>query len=385
MEVKPFRPLIYRKEIDGMIAPPFDAITPKEEVELKRNKYNITYLTLPKGRDGIPHAKMLLQSWLENGVLIPMKEDVFIVLRQRFYVGDECINRYGLIAKVKVFPESGDVIPHERTFDMYVKERETLMDGISSQLEPIFLVTLKNDLPGYLKAITDGLKEDNTYFGPENVENFVYYINDKRKINKIISLLAEDKSIVADGHHRLQATKNIAARKSGGEREFWSYAMAYITSIHDPGVLVGGVNRVVSNKFRLDMNVLSKYFEINQVERLDETNINLFNGRLYSLKIRIPVYDNLIDASNDFILSKSASMNYTDIENEVIYTHDIYELMSLVNSGSYSFGIILPRWDKMKLIETLLSGRKLPQKSTYFYPKIPSGLAIDTALELRLS
>ncbi|MCY0851188.1 MAG: DUF1015 family protein, partial [Thermoplasma acidophilum] len=136
MEVKPFRPLIYRKEIDGMISPPFDAITPKQEIELKRNPYNITYLTLPKGRDGVSHARMIMENWIENGVLLRAERDCIIVLKQIFSANSRRITRYGIIARVRVFPENGDVIPHERTFDEFVRDREILMEGIGSQLEP---------------------------------------------------------------------------------------------------------------------------------------------------------------------------------------------------------------------------------------------------------
>ena len=381
MEVRAFRPLIYRKEIDGMISPPFDAITPKQEIELKRNPYNITYLTLPKGKDGVEHAKVILDNWIENGVLVRTERECIIVLKQTFYLDKRQINRYGIIARVRIFPENNDVIPHERTFEEFVRDREVLMDGIGCQLEPIFLVTIKNDLPQYLKSITDGIREDNSYAGPEGVENHVYYIYDHKEIQRIINILKNDVVIVADGHHRLQATKNIAARKTGREKEFWSYAMSYITSIHEEGVLIGGVHRVVSSKFRFDPEKTSRYFHMDQCDRIYGNDAVIYDGHFYCIRPKENMYDNTIDAINDFLFSKAIGMSMTDLENETIYTHDYSEVIKLVDSGSFSFGVIMPDWNKDHLIRLLLSRRMLPQKSTYFYPKIPSGISIDSIAE----
>ncbi|KAA8923138.1 DUF1015 family protein [Thermoplasma sp.] len=385
MEVRPFRPLIYRKEIDGMISPPFDAITPKQEIELKRNPYNITYLTLPKGKDGVSHAKVIMENWIENGVLIRAERECIIVLRQTFCADKRQINRYGIIAKVRVFPENGDVIPHEMTFEEFVRDRELLMEGIGSQLEPIFLVTIRNELPQYLKTITDGLREDNRYYGPENVENHVYYIYDHKEIQKITNMLRNDVAMVADGHHRLQATKNIAARQSGTAKEFWSYAMSYVTSIHDEGIMIGGVHRVVSNRFKFDVDAASKYFHIDQCDRIAGSDPVVYDGHFYCIRPRENIYDNPIDAINDFLFSKTTGMSILDLERDVIYTHDYSEVVNLVNSGSFSFGVIMPDWDKDHLIKLLLSRKILPQKSTYFYPKIPSGISIDSISEFSLS
>jgi len=209
----------------------------------------------------------------------------------------------------------------------------------------------------------------------------VYYIYDHKEIQKISNILRNDMAIVADGHHRLQATKNIASRMSGLAREFWSYAMSYVTSIHDEGVLIGGVHRVVSSRFRFDADAASRYFYVDQCDTIAGNDPVIYDGHFYCIRPRENVYDNVIDSLNDFLFSKTIGMSTLDLERDVIYTHDYAEVVNLVNSGSFSFGVLMPDWDKDHLIGMLLSKKMLPQKSTYFYPKIPSGISIDSISE----
>ncbi len=379
MEIIPFKPLIYRKDIDGMISPPFDAITPQQEMVLKRNEYNITYLTLPRGSAGIDHAKYLLRTWVESNVLIPADKPMILILEQRFPVNGRIVKRYGIISKVRIFPDDGSVIPHEQTFEQYVNERVDLMSGTDTQLEPIFLVSTAEGFTGYIMNIATSMGHDNTFEGPENVQNFVYYVRNEEIIRKIQSMLNREKAVVADGHHRLEATKQIAMSRTGDSFHFWQYAMAYITSVYDEGVLIGGVHRIVDSRSGLKIDDLGESFEITEEPGVIPDSITLYNGRFYRLTPRnLDAHSTPVDIVNRDIFEKILRFKGNEMENSIIYTHDAEQVIDAVDKKAASFGILMPDWNKNDLMKILENRVKLPQKSTYFYPKIPSGIAIDS-------
>ncbi len=379
MDIIPFKPLIYRKDIDGMISPPFDAITPQQEMVLKRNEYNITYLTLPRGSSGIDHAKYLLRTWVENNVLIPVDRPMILILEQRFSVNGKTVERYGIISKVRIFPDDGSVIPHEQTFDQYVKERKDLMSGTDTQLEPIFLVSTAEGFTEYIKIVAASMKYDNTYRGPGNIENFVYHVYEGEIIGKIESMLNREKAVVADGHHRLEATKQIAMSRTGDSVHFWQYAMAYITSLYDEGVLIGGVHRIVNSRSILKIDDLRKTFDITEESGVIPDSITLYNGKFYRIIPRNhDLHSTPVDIVNGDIFKKILRFEDSEMEKSIIYTHDTEQLIDAVDKKAASFGILMPDWNKNDLMKILENRAKLPQKSTYFYPKIPSGIAIDS-------
>ncbi|MGC8608739.1 MAG: DUF1015 family protein [Thermoplasmata archaeon] len=379
MDIIPFKPLIYRKDMDGMLAPPFDAITPQQEIMLKKNCYNITYLTLPRGSNRIEHANRLLQAWKDSNVLSRSEEPLVIILEQRFHVDGRPVNRYGIISKVRVYPEDDTVIPHEDVFGEYVEERRNLMFGTGTQLEPIFLISTKASLTKYLSSVASSLKCDIKFTGPENIENLVYYVREAEIINEVRSLLRTEKAIVADGHHRLKAVRQIAESRKDDTLSFWQYALAYTTSVYDDGVIIGGVHRIVSSGFKLNISDLEEFFSVEEIQTFDRSSITIYNGKFYRI---IPKnreeFSNPVEIVNSFIFSKLLGFTLKDMERHIIYTHDLSQIIDSVDNKGSAFAVLMPDWNKEDLISMLKNHVKLPQKSTYFYPKIPSGIAIDS-------
>ncbi len=391
MEIKPFRPFMFSNSADMVTSPPFDSITGEQEATLKSFPHNITHLTLPRGPSGIETASRNLAAWINEGVLVRSERDTILVVVQEFRIGGENLQRSGIITLVKVLPEDGTIVPHERTFPGPVKERATLMGGIGAQLEPIFLAVPSSNFEKLLKKIIASEKTAMVFEEPAGVRNSIYCISEASSIEKIQETLLPERSIVADGHHRLRASIFLAENSAGKEKEFWSYTMSYITSVYERGLLISGVHRLVSSSISVDRFIgnLRNFFSVSEHSSLDRINhITLYNGKFIELvpneraleTIKNQDPESYVSTSvivNEFLFKRLGQMNERDIENEVRYTHDMSVAIKRVDDKQSSFAVLMPEWDKDEFIRLASKNKILPQKSTYFYPKIPSGIAIN--------
>ena len=144
---------MFSNSADMVTSPPFDSITGEQEAALKSFPHNITHLTLPRGPSGIEVASRNLADWIKEGVLVRSERETILVVVQEFRIGGEKLQRSGIITLVRVLPEDGTIVPHERTFPGPVKERANLMGGIGAQLEPIFLAVPSSNFEKLLKKI----------------------------------------------------------------------------------------------------------------------------------------------------------------------------------------------------------------------------------------
>lgn len=389
MEILPFKPLLYNQDFSEVTSPPFDTITQEQEMDLKVNKYNITYLTLP-GSSGYEGAKKTFRNWIEDKVLVCSDDEMVIILAQEFYINNELKRRVGMISLVNTSQEDGSVKPHERTFEKFVQERVNLMSELGCQLEPIFMTVPNNNFDRTLKRIISGRIPETKFEEPAGVVNYLYFIKEKDTIRKLNEVLKNDSAIIADGHHRLRATQKIAENTEGKEKEFWKYTMSYLTSIYDGGLQISGVHRMIKSDLKYEelQQALGKYFEIKDHLSLENPHeINLYDGRFHSLKpkedstayIHVNNGISLVPAVllNELILRRVFSMTDKDIEDSVRFTHDVSVAINSVDSKKSNFAFLMPEWDKDNFIELAMKNAIFPQKSTYFYPKIPSGIAIN--------
>jgi uncharacterized protein (DUF1015 family) len=304
-------------------------------------------------------------------------------LRQKFTRNGEPKERFGIVALARVFPEDGSIKPHEMTFEGPRKNREEVMRGLGLIPEPIFLISPGNAFMDAILASSRRARKVHAFKQPKDVENTIYLIDDKKDIKNLSESLKKQVSIVADGHHRLAAIKEIAATDHGG----WDYAMAYIASSEDPALYISGIHRIVKANITADsfLNSLSRFFNTKEVRAFDpERDLSIYlDGKFYSIE---PRQDNLVELSEyihdpglfvkKIILGKIIGLDAKQIETGIIYSHDINYAINMVNDRRAGMVILMPDWDKKTFTEVVSAGHLLSQKSTYFYPKPPSGVAI---------
>ncbi len=387
MNVIPFRPLFFNTQWQKSISPPYDVISKDEEDELKKFQFNITHITLP---DTNAIGSNLFNEWVSRGVLYRYPKELLIVIVQEFEYSGKKMKRFSVMAPVQTSPPNGDILTHEHTFGKYVGERKDLMKLTRCQLEPIFLLSEKGDLLDKLKRYTESTHFQNSVEEPKGVMNYVYLVEDKENISEILSSVSGSRAIIADGHHRLQATRELY-EEDQQNRDFWKFSLSYVEPADQDSLLILGINRVISSGHSLKdyMGRVKDYFEVLQVDNAsDAKTVVLYDGQYYSLIPKDKAYGEAgIDdietyaASNpllidQILIKKILGIDESTILTDVYYTGDGREAKELVDDGKSDFAVIMPQWDKEKLFALMEKGVQLPRKSTYFFPKIPSGLAL---------
>ena len=369
MEIKPINAIVYNQEIvdmDKVVAPPYDVITSEYCDELyERDPFNIVRLILTKGDNRYEDAKNYYEKWLLEGVLIKTKKpSIFYMIQKYTTESGRKIERKGFIARNKIESfESKKILPHEYTMGGPKADRLKLTKAIRANLSQIFMVysdplmTIENKvLPKYInqKPYID-VVDDN------NVEHIVYLIDDEKDIKIIFPT------------HRI-IMKDIDP----------SYIMEAVKKYYD----VDKMQFEASNKNEVKKEFLEKIEESNKTRIT--TGLYLKNDNaFYILKLKDKMTD-LIDAPDvlkkldlvvlhELIVTKE--LNYTKDEQMaqqgIKYIKQEFEAFDAIDNNKASASFIMA-YPKMKDITDISSqGYRMPQKSTYFYPKLLSGIVIN--------
>ncbi len=389
MIIKPFQPLVFRRDLKNVTSPPFDVITKEQESLLKESRYNITHITLPE-LGGPSRSRDLLSQWVNEGIISKEKESCLLIITQDFRANGKDFSRIGLIAPVETSPPAGIVIPHEDTFEWAVKERRSLMETTGCQLEPIFLAVNGVSFERMLRSAIRGMEPFRKFEEPSGVINSCFIVRDGHSIDSITKAIGRDTAVVADGHHRLKATTQIFKDSEEGEREFWRYSFSYITSLQQESLMISGIHRLVNNghSFSNYRGAIERYFTIEEAGLNDfSSKITIYDGSYHILEPKENAFEELGEFGNfrfnadpalvnHLIFNKIMGMSIDEVASKVTYTQSVPFAAEEVDKGRTGFAILMPEWDKSIFLSMIEKGRIMPQKSTYFYPKIPSGIAI---------
>jgi uncharacterized protein (DUF1015 family) len=344
-EVQPFRAERYDEAtagpIEQLVAPPYDVISPDEREEyLARSPYNVVHLTLP---DDEEQAGRDLAQWRRDGVLVREEQPSYWFLSQE-YVGPDGISRArsGLVVSLKAEPyEHGVVLPHERTHRGPKEGRLRLLRATRMQLEPIFLL-----YEG--EAAAPPRREPDLQSGGDRL----WRIDD-------VPDFGDTQLLIADGHHRYETALAYAAE--GGS----PYLMVVLVPTRQEGLTIFPTHRIVERLGSVNgvEPVAGVGDALRQLEELprDRPAVALYrDGEARILKGDEP----LLDAA--FVESFGPE--------GVSYTPRVEEAVGAVDSGRAQAAFLLrpPTIDQVRAVAE--RGETMPQKSTYFFPKLTSGL-----------
>lgn len=389
LNIRTFRPIVFRSDLNDITSPPFDVITRQQEQTLKKSRYNITHITLPE-TGGFGKSVQTMNKWMEEGVLVKIQQETLIILCQDFKSGGKELSRIGLMAPVETSSEGKEIIPHEETFEWAVEERKELMIRTGCQLEPIFLVINGAAFERVLRSAIKALDPVRTFEEPSGVINRVYMVSDPHSLSSIQNAVSREKAVVADGHHRLRAAQDIYLDKPAKTKDFWKYSFSYVTSLQQDSLMISGIHRLISSahKFSDYAERIGKYFTLEKKNSAENhKGIMVYDGSFYSLepgeesyraigesgKYRFPADPALV---NRLIFQDIMGLTINEISRQITYTQSVPFAVEEVDKGRIGFAFLMPAWDKSTFIFMTDGGRIFPQKSTYFYPKIPSGVAI---------
>jgi uncharacterized protein (DUF1015 family) len=399
--VVPFRGVRYNPEkvgvIDSVLAPPYDVISPQEQNDLyEKNPYNVVRIILSKdkGDEKYIHAAETFRGWIEEGALIQDGKPSIYPYYQEFKEDGKTVTRKGFIAAVRLEDFSSKrVIPHERTFAEPKLDRLKLTSACKANLSPVFAIY--SDPEGALeKAIEDRLSKKpvvNAVSG-EGVRNYLWRLSDDDLLSKVKSRMLDSVLLIADGHHRYETAleyRNIQRKRFDviSEDKDYEYVMMYLSRVEGDGLVIKPTHRLVKNLGPLYIEDFLKRLKNRfRVEKLS------FNEGISSLS---PQEFSIITSDSDFLfkfsLKEPDSIHYKNLgvmllhsvifgeilneeEAQIFYTKSVEEVMRLVRAGDYKLGFILPQLRAKDVYEVALSGEKMPHKTTYFYPKLLSGL-----------
>lgn len=416
-EIKPFKGIIYNKNlpIEKVVAPPYDVISEKERDELyDLHEFNVIRLILNRDADRYESAKKIFDDWLKNNVLVEQNEEAIYIYEQKFEIDGEFYERIGIICLMKLEEfGKGDIFPHEKTFPKPKEDRFNLLKSTNAQFDHIF--GIYSDPQFKLEKLIDEFKPSLPLFNFEfppggKVWHYLYEIKNAKFFEKVGEIFENLQIFIADGHHRyetgLMFRDYIASLHKGDYPGSYDYILTYLTNMEAEGLVILPTHRIISNVDKVELKNKFNSEKISAQFEIIKTNSSQdFKGHFPIKNFQKGVFGVCLDR-DDFLILK---MKNKDIINSILSNdlpepvksldvtilHEfIFNLLGLNTSGiklSYTHNLdealkLSEEVDKVAFIlnppsindvrSVSLSGATMPQKSTYFYPKILSGIVM---------
>jgi uncharacterized protein (DUF1015 family) len=352
----------------ALVCPPYDVI-PEADLAgfLARSPYNFVRLIRP-GRD-YEGAATRLHEWLDEGIL---QEDPPSMYVHEVRFGDR--RRRDLIAALRLQPYADRVVlPHERTHTGPKEDRLALMRATRASLEPLWFAYegARTGIPAILDRVAARAPAV-TFRSADETEHRLWLISDPAIQATIHRELERLPVLIADGHHRYETALAYAEEVGGPPDAASRFALALLTDLDEPGLLVLPTHRVL----RAGVAVTGG----EETGSLDET-LEALRGRVAAGSYRdhkfqvLPLEGNMAlvglhEQVIDNILGKRSAEDF------LIYTRDAAEAVRWVDEGVGSAAFFLDAPDLRVVLKMAQEGKTLPQKSTYFHPKPPSGMVL---------
>jgi len=412
-DFRPFRAIRYDHarvgELATVVAPPFDAISRDAAARLHaRNPFNVVRLILSGEEDPHAAAARELRSWLDQGVLVQDETPAFFFYSQRFEVASHGRRRRdGIIGLMRLEPfSSGRVLPHELTYEGPKADRLGLMKACRANLSPIFGVVSCPDLkfrdvvqPAVAGAPAVDILDDN------GVQHQLWSITDPELGSLVSRVVRDEQVVIADGHHRYETAlmyrdQMRKAQSDVGSDAPFDAVLMYLTNIDEPGLVVLPTHRVLPaarpGDVRETVKGLGDAFDvttygsneraafINELERGNGRRIGcVLPDSLVLLTLRVDAASVLPERSD--VTRRLAVVLLHDVGlarmspealDGIDYTHDDAEAIAAVREGRGGAAFLVSAPTAQEVREVCLAGEMMPQKSTYFFPKLLSGLVL---------
>ena len=412
-DVQPLRALHYDQAVAGplqdLVAPPYDVIDPPAREALQaRSPHNVVAIDLPQGDDPYASAAETLRAWMDEGAVVRDPEPAIWALVQDYTAPDgRKLTRKGFLARVRVEDYGpGRIRPHERTHPGPKEDRLRLTRATRANLSPIF--SLYSDPAGAAWGALEphiggapwgeATDEDGTI-------HRLHRVTDAGALDAVHDALADAELLIADGHHRYE-TARVYADEIGGEGDH-RYVLMCLVALEDEGLTVFPTHRLVQGTTPATQealaDVLRESFELEPttLEELapPESDGPLVMGYLdahFKRPFRLTLKDQAIaDAVLDgmpepyrrldtaiveaLLLTGPLGLTEEDISelHGLGYARSAQDGIDLVTSGEYDLGFFLRPTPVTQVRAVAAEGVSMPPKSTYFFPKVITGMLFN--------
>ena len=426
VDVFPFYGITYNKEkikkLDDVMSPPYDIISEEQQEELyNKHPKNYVRLILNKiqqtdddNNNRYTRAKKLYDEWLSNSTLIQSDKAAIFAYKIDYKLERSKKTMNGFFVLLKIDPDYKVVKAHERTLSKPKADRLNLTRACKSNLEPIQLLYI-DEKDKIRKAIDKKIKTPIIDVkGYDGFKHKIWKLEDPETISMIQNELKNKILFIADGHHRYQTSINYAnemKEKTGDKSTFapFNFIMVVLANMFDEGLSILPTHRFVKKS---DVNInnclikLEKYFIIEEkifdkkdaqtiskkimedIKTKDKHKFALYTKDKYFVltlndeKImdefasdRSKTWRTLdVSILHKVVLEHVMGINQDNLEDHIKYTRVDEEAIKFVNQGKYDFSILMNATKINELKAIADSGEHMPQKSTYFLPKMLSGL-----------
>ncbi len=420
-EIKAFGALRFTEkagDISELCCPPYDIISEEQRLGyIAKNEHNIIRLELPReGENPYSTAADVLKSWERDGIIACDEKDGVYIYEEKFSVKGQNYAFKGIICRVKIEEFSkGVVLPHEETLSKAKQDRFNLFDATMCNFSQIYSL-YKDEQGDTSKLISDLSKRaaDQSFTDADGVTHSLWSVYDKEAVNTLVAQFAPRKLYIADGHHRYETSLNFRnhLRETGraAEGDACDYVMMMLVDLDDKGLVVFPTHRIVRDLDRFDAaEILDKcgdYFNIDMLGGADEIQpmldqkyadgkkaVVMYSGdkiALMTLKSMSPLESMFPNASealrgldvtvlHSLILERVLKIDKENMANQInlTYTRDRQEALDWVNDGKANCCFIMNPTRVSEISAVATAGEKMPQKSTYFYPKLITGLVMN--------
>jgi uncharacterized protein (DUF1015 family) len=410
-DLQPLRTLRYEPaevgSLEDVIAPPYDVIDAELRAQLAaRSPYNVVEIDLPPS---YAQAAATMADWKSRGVLVREDEPAVWVLRQDYKSPDGAPRtRTGVLARLRVDDYGpGRIRPHERTHPGPKEDRLQLTRATRTNLSPIF--SLFPDPDGAAGRAMEQVAATEPFASAADLEgtnNTLWRSADEDLVAELQMALADAELLIADGHHRYE-TARVYADEVGGEGEH-RYVLMLLCSLSDPGLLVFPTHRLLTGlkddtaKQLAIREVLTRDFDVQELGDVSELEpppgpvafgyMDSFHKQPYRVILKdqsiadralegMPAPYRRLDTAvlEALVLRGALGMSEDDIShlNGLDYSKDLDDAIDAVRSGRADAGFFMRATPVDAVREVAETGESMPPKSTYFYPKVPTGLVFN--------
>ena len=421
-EVRPFQGIRYNPEhvrLGGVLAPPYDVISPTQLEELYgRDLRNVTRIDYgmsyagdePGANDRYTRAAEFLSSWLDLGVLVHDRRPTLYIADHEFVHPDGGVrHRRGLLAVIPARPwEQSELRPHERTMRGPKEDRLALLRATRTHTSPVFaLWSGANGIAPLLDAAdsTPPILGGRTQGEMGSEKHLLWQVDDQAIVDSIRAALAPSTLYVADGHHRYETAVAYAAERRAAEPDApadapFEFCLVYLADADDPALAILATHRLVRPGHGIAFSLDDLWARLD--DRWDEEAAPSVEAALEAAAALRSTHHAFAVAAGDGVAvlkrrrsadgSPRERLDVTVLEREILvpagltpeaiaggalgYTRNADELAASVQRGDAVLGFGVQPVAVDEVIAVADAGETMPQKSTYFYPKVPTGLVL---------
>lgn len=423
--IKPFRGYRYNPKAVGdlsrVITPPYDVINRDQQASYyKTHPYNFIRLDLgktsPKDNEKnnrYTRAGIFLEEWIDKGILVrDLRESVYVYDQE--YIDDgKKRRRLGFISLARLEEDrTKGFLPHERTFRGPKLDRLNLMRETGANMSPIFSIVLDENKK-IINILKDFARKSKPVFDVkfDGTRNRIWLMDDPVAIKRLKVSIKDKRALIADGHHRyevaLEYKRYMLKHKAAAGPDALNYVMMYFATSDPSGFAILPTHRMVegisAESFRRNLDKIRKFFDIIQLSSKDKMfarmraegrhTIGIYIGGLRDylcLSLKRRDASGLIKSKNSaywrnldvvilhrLVFEKALGIRGEKAERVISFTRDPQEAFEWAASGDGRAAFFLnpPALDEIKNI--VKRRERMPHKTTYFYPKPPSGMVIN--------